>query len=590
MTVRPLRLALAALSALLASAPAPALADDGDSFRLLLPFEQDPREVAIGSIVPDLTMKDLTGATRPLSAALKDRRAVVLCLTSVTCPLSTRYTPRQKVMADEYAARGVLFVLVNVSDTDTLPEMKQQAKMLQWPGLSLPDEDRSLRRALSPRTTTEVLVIDAARTLVFRGAVDDQFGVGSATAEPKRRWLRDALDAVIAGRPVATPATWSPGCTVDPAPAQPVDRPDAAVTYANRVARIVRERCESCHFYGGPAPFSLENYRAVAGRASMISAVVRAGLMPPWDAAPPENGAPSPWKHDPSLTADEKRDLLSWLDSERPQGDMSEAPAPIKRVPGWQIGAPDLMMISENVVLPADGPLVFSRLVVDTRLAQPMWIAGVEMMARKRMSLHHAVLFLQTAPFAEGQSDAEAMRAGALTPILAAGAAHSAAIYPEGSGRLIPAGAKLVIHAWFRPGGKPMSEKLRPAFKALKQPPALEVRSAPILADADAPGAARVGEAMLPAAASVFAFTPTPGLRAQGLSLSLKGLAPAPKFTSSRFRAAWPVRYQPLTPWDLAAETLARFTATPVEEPAAGSASQTVALLGIVEYTVQRPE
>ncbi len=67
-----------------------------------------------------------------------------------------------------------------------------------------------MARALGPRATAEVFVLDAARTLVYRGAIDDQYAVGAALDAPRNTFLRDALDAVLAGRRPAVTATSVP--------------------------------------------------------------------------------------------------------------------------------------------------------------------------------------------------------------------------------------------------------------------------------------------------------------------------------------------------------------------------------------------
>jgi hypothetical protein len=591
--------ALALLAALLVPTQRHAHAQGSDPFLSLLAHEVDPKTCAIGTLVPDMPLLGFDAKGPTLSEALKDRKAMVLCLTSATCPLSSRYGPRLAGIATEYLPKGVGFALVNVSDTDTEPEMRQQNKDLRWAGLYVPDAERVVRRAITPRTTSEVLVIDAGRTLAYRGAVDDQFGVGSALAEAKRTFLRDAIEAVLAGRPVPVSATWSPGCAVDPP--EKGETAGMSVTYHNRVSRIVRERCESCHFNGGPSPFSLETYRAVSGRSSMIAAVVRAGLMPPWDARPAtgEGEKTLAWKHDPTLTEDERRDLLAWLDGARPEGDPKDAPSPVTRNAGWQMGAPDGVLLSPRVDVPADGGLVYARLEIDTMLREPAWVSSWELMARKRMALHHAVMFLERERLPEGMSDDTALREGRLEPILAAGAAHSAAACPPDSARAVPAGARLIVHAWLRPTGKVMGERLRVAFRVMRDAPTNIVRSIPAWTDAPAPGgAAWTAQSTMTEAATLVAVTPTISLAAKDVTLTQRAGKDAEDeaeheartlFSAGRFRAAWPTRYEPLEPPSLAPASVLTWNATPTEEPAAGGAHQGLAgFLGFVEVMLKR--
>ena len=66
------------------------------------------------------------------------------------------------------------------------------------------------------------------------------------------------------------------------------ERPPRALTYYGRIARILADKCVTCHRPGGVAPFGLHTFESLRGRTSMIEAVVRDGLMPPWHGASTE--------------------------------------------------------------------------------------------------------------------------------------------------------------------------------------------------------------------------------------------------------------------------------------------------------------
>ena len=73
---------------------------------------------------------------------------------------------------------------------------------------------------LGARRTPEVVVLDDRRQIRYRGRIDDQYAVGSRRAEPRSHDLRDALEDLLAGRPVSRPETEAVGCPIDP-PAAP---------------------------------------------------------------------------------------------------------------------------------------------------------------------------------------------------------------------------------------------------------------------------------------------------------------------------------------------------------------------------------
>src|SRR5207237_10538620 len=76
----------------------------------------------------------------------------------------------------------------------------------------LKDVGNGLADRLGAEQTPEVFVLDGSRAVVYRGRVDDQYAIGIHRPLPTRHDLVDALEAVLAGRPVATPKTDAGGC------------------------------------------------------------------------------------------------------------------------------------------------------------------------------------------------------------------------------------------------------------------------------------------------------------------------------------------------------------------------------------------
>src|SRR5678815_621935 len=107
----------------------------------------------------------------------------------------------------EYQAKGVAFLFVASNSTDTPPDLR--AVRLAAPIVR--DPENKLQQALGVRSTTDAFVLDAARTLQYRGAIDDQYGLGYSLEAPRQRYLTSALDAVLAGRAPEIVATDAPG-------------------------------------------------------------------------------------------------------------------------------------------------------------------------------------------------------------------------------------------------------------------------------------------------------------------------------------------------------------------------------------------
>lgn len=76
----------------------------------------------------------------------------------------------------------------------------------------------AIANALGVKSTGEVFVLDSENRLVYRGAIDDQYGFGYTQDAPTHNYLRNALDAELHRWPIATPATLAPGCIIDADP------------------------------------------------------------------------------------------------------------------------------------------------------------------------------------------------------------------------------------------------------------------------------------------------------------------------------------------------------------------------------------
>src|SRR5262249_31348808 len=146
----------------------------------------------------------------------------------------------------------------------------------------LKDFDGRAADAFGATRTPEAFVLDANRVIRYHGRIDDQYGVGFRRDKPTRRDLQEALDAVLAGKPVPAPTTEVSGCVIGRAR----DPPAEGVTYTKQVARILQQRCQECHRPGQVAPFSLLTYDNARDWADTIEEVVREERMPPWHADP----------------------------------------------------------------------------------------------------------------------------------------------------------------------------------------------------------------------------------------------------------------------------------------------------------------
>jgi len=536
-------LLVGAVAAVLAFHPR-ALAQEDVALRRQSAVE-DAASLGIGRVVPDLRIEPLKGDATTLSKLLSGRNGLVVCMTSTDCPLAVRYSSRLAGIEDEYAKRGIAFVYVNCVDAESAKGMVDAIREQGFDGPYVADRRHDIQHALFARTTTEVFVLDAARVLVYRGAIDDQFGVGRALDRVRHAYLRDALDAVLKKQRPRVSASWPPGCVLDPAPT--TTRPASDLTYYGDIAHILVKNCVGCHRRGGVAPFSLETLASVKGRFSMIEAVVRDRLMPPGHVLSTDEKHESPWVDDPMLADSDRDALLAWLGSDRPAGNRSESPKVPALSQTWAIGEPDVLLTTPPLELPEYGPLQGTRFLIPTNIEKDEWISAVEFRPIERDSVHHALVWIMSpGDRLPGKSElpVHLELLGSFSP------ADGMIRYPSDVGRRLPGGSLLVVDMYASPMGRTKGSRLRVAMRFSAAPPRREVRSL-IVSDATPriePGASvdhRV-EHLLSSAASIRAVMPY--MRARGRSMEIEAASPEGDVSRilgiERYDFRWPIRYE----------------------------------------------
>ena len=440
-----------------------------------------PGDHGIGRRVGEIAFTDLDGTVHEL-ARFGAGRIVVIAMTSTSCPLSKKYLP---TLADLMASSGdgIAWILVDSVATDKPADMQAAARLVGR-ATYVPDADGRLAAAVGALSTTDVVVLTADRTVAYHGAIDDQYGLGYAIAVPRRRYLAEALAALLAGELPPVTATEAPGCAIDLPTAGP---PATAVTYHGRVSRIVARHCVECHREGGVGPFALDSYDELVAHAAMVREVIDRGTMPPWFAAPTPPDAKTgrihtPWANDRSLADSEKRDLLEWLAGGRPQGDPADAPTPREYPTGWQIGTPDAVFeFAQPVAVKATGVMPYQTVIVETLLPEDRWVQAIEVQPGDRNVVHHALIHLAGAD-EDGSHDLRdevARERGGFWGEYVPG--QNTLMYPAGFAKKLPKGARLRFQMHYTPNGTATTDRTRVGVIYAEEPPQHEVRVAGIV-------------------------------------------------------------------------------------------------------------
>lgn len=132
------------------------------------------------------------------------------------CPYVRAWEERTIALAREFAAKGVAFVAVSSNDAkqypaDSFEAMKDRATEKAYPFPYLFDESQEAARAFGAQVTPHFFVFDRERKLQYQGRLDDSKDAPSLV---KRAFLREAIDAVLAGKPVEDAETPAQGCSV----------------------------------------------------------------------------------------------------------------------------------------------------------------------------------------------------------------------------------------------------------------------------------------------------------------------------------------------------------------------------------------
>jgi len=146
------------------------------------------------------------------------KKAVVVFFTTTDCPLSNNDVPEMNRTKQAYESRGVAFYAVQADTTIADKDVVQHAKDYQFSFPVLFDPHQVLVKMTGATTIPSAAVLTPDGTLLYLGRIDnlvEDFNVRRQV--PTKFDLREALDAVLAGKPVANPRTKAFGCAINTA-------------------------------------------------------------------------------------------------------------------------------------------------------------------------------------------------------------------------------------------------------------------------------------------------------------------------------------------------------------------------------------
>ena len=145
-----------------------------------------------------------------------DKAMIAVIFSCNHCPYVLAWEDRMIALQGEYANKGVQFIAINCNDKrrypeDSFPNMKKHAAEKNFNFPYLYDEPQGIARAYGAQHTPEVFLFDQQRSLRYHGAIDDNYDNPNAV---RQHYLRDAIEAVLAGQEPQIASTRPVGCTI----------------------------------------------------------------------------------------------------------------------------------------------------------------------------------------------------------------------------------------------------------------------------------------------------------------------------------------------------------------------------------------
>jgi thiol-disulfide isomerase/thioredoxin len=520
----------------------------------------DHRKYRIGQLIENILFKDLDGKPGQLSD-YSDKKALVIAIRTVGCPLSKKYSPRILSIAKEYEKKGVSFIHVNVSEADKTADMRAEIKKYGFTQPYIVDSKQVLAKTLAATRTTDVFVLDSKRTLIYRGAIDNQYGIGYTKPSATKNYLRSALDSFLASESLEIPATSAPGCELG---LKIQSAPTVAVTWHNRISRIVQQNCVVCHRKGENGPFDLVTYKDVKANRDMIKRVIGNRTMPPWFA----DKKIGDFSNDKSLADSDRQALLTWIDNKCPKGDSKDAVAEKKWYKGWQLGRPDSVINVPAVQVPAEGVVNYKYFRVPTAFAEDKWIRGFEIRPGVAEVVHHVLVFLRYPRNHPRASDQPRDRGGIKGYFAGMVPGETTLSFPKGLAKFLPKGATMIFQIHYTVNGAAVTDKTKLGLYFASGKPKHEVHTKGIAQTRFRipPGAANhkvVAQRTLKNKTRILGFNPHMHLRGKAVKYEL--ITPDGKTKTliniKRYDFNWQLTYTLRKPIDVAAGSRIRVTA-----------------------------
>jgi len=169
----------------------------------------------IGDVAADFRLKNVDGKMVSLSD-YKSSKGVIVIFDCNTCPYSKAYNERIIALHKQFAPKGFPLITINANDGkgDSFREMVAKAKQKNYDFPYLADETQAVAKAFGATNTPHVFVLQRSGNdfkVRYIGAIDNN---SRSAAQADRKYVEEAVNALLKGEPVTTDRTKAIGCGI----------------------------------------------------------------------------------------------------------------------------------------------------------------------------------------------------------------------------------------------------------------------------------------------------------------------------------------------------------------------------------------
>jgi len=169
----------------------------------------------VGDKARDFSLKNVDGTMISMDS-FEEAKGFMIIFTCNSCPYSVAYEDRIIALHKKYADQGVPVIAINPNDDEKSPRdsYKKMIVRAEEKGFPFPyvyDETQKITKAYGATNTPHVYVLDAERTVKYIGAIDNNT---KSAENADKKYVEDAVDAVLKGTEVPEKKTKAIGCTI----------------------------------------------------------------------------------------------------------------------------------------------------------------------------------------------------------------------------------------------------------------------------------------------------------------------------------------------------------------------------------------